>query len=111
MMLNIFSCVSWPSVCPFWRSTYLGSLHFLIGLFGGFFGVEFYKFFINFGYQDLIRYIGKYVFPFSGLSFILLMVFFAVQKLLRKNEVGEIMLPDIKLDYKVIVIKNSMVPA
>ena len=35
-----------------------------------FFGVELYKFFINFGYEPLVKCItGKYVFPFSGSSF------------------------------------------
>ena len=42
-----------------------------------FFGIEFCKFFINFGNQPLIRYINKYVLLFC--VFIMLMVFFAVQ--------------------------------
>ena len=38
-----------------------------------FFGVEFYKVFINFGYQPLIKYIiDEYVLPFSGFVFALL---------------------------------------
>ena len=32
-------------------------------------GVEFCKFFINFGYKPFIRYISNYVLPFCGLSF------------------------------------------
>ena len=62
----LFLCY-WPSICPLWRSVYLGSLPtFLTGLFG----IDLYKFFINFGYLLFTRYIiGKYVLPFSGLSF------------------------------------------
>ena len=36
-----------------------------------FFGVEFCKFFVNFGYYPLIRCISKYVLIFCGLSFYL----------------------------------------
>ena len=41
--------------------------HFLIVLFV--FGVELYKFLINFEYQAIIRCMGEYVLPISGLSF------------------------------------------
>ena len=34
-----------------------------------FFGVEFYKYIINLGYQLLIRDIGEYVLPFRGMTF------------------------------------------
>ena len=45
------------------------------------FGVEFYVWFINFGCWALIRCFGKYVLPFSGLSFHFVNGFLAVQKL------------------------------
>ena len=54
-------------------------VHFLIGLFI-IFGVEFYKFFINFGYEPLIRCIGNMFSHSVGCLFILLMVSLTVQK-------------------------------
>ena len=51
MMLSAFAYVYWPSVCSLWRSVYSGPLTiFLIRLFD-FFNIEFYEFFINFGYR------------------------------------------------------------
>ena len=47
--LSIFSYVYWPSVCPLGQSVYLGPL-LIFNWIVWFFGVEFYKFFINFGY-------------------------------------------------------------
>ena len=67
-MLRIFPYVYWLPVCLLWRSVYSGPLP--IFKFGCFFGVEFCKFFISFGYYPLIRYIiRKYVLPFGKLSF------------------------------------------
>ena len=54
--------------------------HFLIGLFG-FFGIEFCKFFINFGFWHLIRCIANMFSHSVDCLFILLMISFAVQKL------------------------------
>ena len=42
-------------------------VQFIIGLFV-LSGVDFSKFFVNFGYSPLIRRIGKYVLPYCGLS-------------------------------------------
>ena len=42
-------------------------VQFIMGLFV-FSGVDFSKFFVNFGYSLLIRSIGKYVLPYYGLS-------------------------------------------
>ena len=49
IMSDVVSCVGWPSGCLLWRSVYsclllISSLDYL------FFGVEFDKFFIDFGY-------------------------------------------------------------
>ena len=46
---HLFICV-WPSVCPLWRSVYSGPLPIFLNCVVCFFGVEFYKYFINFGY-------------------------------------------------------------
>ena len=53
--------------------------HFLIRLFM-FFGVGFYNFFINCGYETCIRCIANMFFHSVGSLFILLMASFAVQK-------------------------------
>jgi len=48
VMLNVFSCVFWPSVCLLWRIVCLDFLPiFLWGC--SFFGIELQKVFINFG--------------------------------------------------------------
>ena len=44
------------------------------------FHVEFYKFFINFGYEPLMRCISKYVLPFCGLSLYFVDVFLCCAK-------------------------------
>ena len=49
VMLSIFSCTSWPSVCLLWRSVYLGLLPIFQLGFLGFFGVELYELFVYFG--------------------------------------------------------------
>ena len=53
----LFGEVSIQVLCPFF--------HWIFG----FFGVEFYKFFINFGYEPIIRCISKYILPLGGLPF------------------------------------------
>uniref|UniRef100_A0A8D1HQ31 Uncharacterized protein n=1 Tax=Sus scrofa TaxID=9823 RepID=A0A8D1HQ31_PIG len=47
VMLNIFSCVFWPSVCLLWRSVCLDLCPFFDGVIC-FFGMELQKVFINF---------------------------------------------------------------
>ena len=49
---HLFIC-QWPSVCSLWISVYSGPL-LSFCFFCCFFGVEFCKFFINFGYYPLI---------------------------------------------------------
>ena len=52
MMLNIFSYVSWPSVCLLWRQVYLDLVHLMTGLIFFFFFFDDVKHnepFINFG--------------------------------------------------------------
>ena len=66
-MLSIFSCVCWPSGCLLWKSVYSCLLPISTGLF--ILGVEFGKFFIDFG-QPFIGYvICKYLLPFHQLPF------------------------------------------
>ena len=48
MMLSIFSCACWPSVCILWRNVYSGLLPiFQLGCL--FFAVELYELFVYFG--------------------------------------------------------------
>ena len=80
-MLSIFSYVSGPSVCPPWRSVCSGPL-LIFNWISYLLGVELCEFFIYFGDQTLVRgIIGKYVFPYSWFSFILVLFSLAVQKL------------------------------
>ena len=48
VMLSIFSCVCWPSVCLLWKNVYSGPLP--IVQLGCFFDVELHEFFLYFGY-------------------------------------------------------------
>ena len=73
-MLNIFSCVFWPSVCHLWRHiyVYLGLLPiFFIGLcFFFFFFFELYELFVYFGNESLVSsIISNYFLPLCRLSF------------------------------------------
>ena len=81
-MLNIFSCVYWPSICLLQRNVYLGPLPiFQLGCL--FFVFELYVLFIYFGdWAFVCCIICKDFIPCSGWSFHFLMVFFAVHKLL-----------------------------
>ena len=81
-MLSIFSCVYWPSVCLLWRNVFLGLLPiFWLGcLF-----IWHWAAWAACIFWRLILcqfFICNYFLPFWGLSFILFMVSFAVQKLL-----------------------------
>ena len=51
VMLSMFSCASWPSVCLWliWRHVYRSSTYFLIGLFVFVFVVELYELFVHLG--------------------------------------------------------------
>ena len=64
----LFGEVSIEVLCPFFNWVV------------SFFGVEFCKYVINFGYKPLIRYIDKYVLPFFGLSFYFVNVFLCCAK-------------------------------
>ena len=80
---HLFTCL-W-AICmssfPLWRSVYSGPLAiFKLGCLT--FGVEFCKFFIHFGYQPLSDVSANMFSHSMGCLFILLMVSFAVQKLL-----------------------------
>ena len=68
-------------ICPLWRSVYSGPMpNILIRLFT-FLMLSNMRFFINFGYWHLIRYIiGKYVLPFSMLSLHFVGVFLCCAK-------------------------------
>uniref|UniRef100_A0A8D0PAW3 Uncharacterized protein n=1 Tax=Sus scrofa TaxID=9823 RepID=A0A8D0PAW3_PIG len=82
-MLNIFSCVSRPSVCLLWRIVFCLDLLpiFLMGLFV-FFGMELQKVFINFRDPLSDDSLAKIFSHSVGCLFILFRVSFAVQKLL-----------------------------
>ena len=84
MMLSVFSCVCWLSVCLLWRNVYLGlPLIFFIELF-----VLLVLSYISCWYILKINPLSVAIFAnifshsFEGCLFILLMVSFAIQKLL-----------------------------
>ena len=83
MMLSIFSCVCWPSVCLLWTNAYLDPLPiFLTGLFGIILLFTCMSSFCIFDINPLSDKWLANIFSHSvGCLFILLMVSFAVQKL------------------------------
>lgn len=77
----MFSCVCGPSVCPLWRTVYLGPLPLLSWIICCF-HVEPCEFFMYFGCQPFIGcIISKRLLPFGRLLFVLLIVSLAGQKL------------------------------
>ena len=79
MMLSIISCICWSSVSTLEKCVFFAQ--FLTELFTD---VDLYQFFEHFEYYSLIGYIIANIFSHSvgGSLFILLIVFFTVQKLL-----------------------------
>ena len=74
MMLGTFSCTCRQSVYLLWKNVYSDPLL----IFKTVFAIEFYEFFMCFGYWSLIEYmIFKYSLPFHTFFFILLMVSFS----------------------------------
>ena len=81
-MLSIFPCTILPFVCLLWKTVYSESLH-IFKLVFFFFAIELNEFFIYFGYNSLSVILFADIFSHSvNCLFILLMVFFAMQKLL-----------------------------
>ena len=81
-MLSIFSCAFWPSVFLLWRNVCLDLLPFLIGLLG-FFDIELHECLYILEVNPLLVASFADIFSHSeGCLFILLMVSFAVRKLL-----------------------------
>ena len=77
-MLSIFSYVCWPSVCLLWRNVYLGlpSIFFI-------FYIELHEFLYIFEINPLsVAWFANIPSHSEGCLFILLMISFAVQKLL-----------------------------
>ena len=78
MVLSIFSCVCWPSICLLWRNVYSGLLSIFL-----FFISSYMSYLYIFEINPLSVALFANIFSHSeGCLFILLMVSFAVQKLL-----------------------------
>ena len=82
-MLSIFSCACWPSVCLLWKKClFRTSAHFLIGLFA-FLMMSCMSCLYNLDINPLSIILFANLFShLVGYFFILLMVFFVVQKFL-----------------------------
>ena len=77
-MWSTFSCACWSSVCVLWRNVYLG----LLSIFGWFFDIEYVSCLCILDIKPLSVASFDFI-PFIwGCLFILLVLFFAVQKLL-----------------------------
>ena len=82
-MLSVFSCACWPSVCLLWRNVYLGLPFLLIGLFV-FLILSFMICLLILDTNPLSIALFASIFSRSiDCLFILLMVSFAVQKLIN----------------------------
>ena len=93
----LFGEVSIQVLCPFFSWVFY------------FFGVEYCKFFINFGYQPLIRYISECVPHSVGCLFILLITSFAVQKLFTLMQFYLIIFPVVSLVEKMLLQAMSKI--
>ena len=86
MMLNIFSCAFWPSVCLPWRDVCLSIHPFFDWIVCSFFDIELHELFVYFGDQSFVCcFIWKYFLPFSGLSFCLVYDFLCRAKTFKFN--------------------------
>ena len=82
-MLNIFSCACWSSVCLLWRNVCVSLLPSFACV-TGFFDIELYELFVNFGNKALLftSFVWLNIFSQSvGCLFILFVVSFAMQNL------------------------------
>ena len=87
VMLGIFSCDFWPSVCLLWRNMYFDLPIFWSGCFVlFFFDVELHELFVCIGDQSLVGLIiCKYFLPFCGLSFHFVYGFLCCAKAFKFN--------------------------
>ena len=78
-MLSIFSCACWPSACFLWEDAYSGPLPSFYS--GCLFDIELYEYILDI--NPLVDILFANVFSYSvDYLFLLMMVSFAVQKLL-----------------------------
>ena len=89
VMLGIFSCEFWPSVCLLWRNIYFDLPNFLLGCLVLFFDVKLHELFVYTGDQSLVGLIiCKYFLPFCGLSFHFVYGFLCCAKAFKFNLVS-----------------------
>ena len=85
MLLSIFLCASWPSVCLLWRNVYLGLPSIFLSFF--FFYIKLHELFVCFGDWSFVScFICKYFLPFWGLSFHIIYGFLCFPKVFKFNK-------------------------